>query len=60
MARQVVAWFKRFLDGDKGYDDDLCPAPRAGSVVEARDTCPIELSGPAQLGRPTRRSQALP
>jgi alpha/beta superfamily hydrolase len=41
VARQVIAWFKRFLDGDKGYDDDLCPAPRAGSIVEARDTCPI-------------------
>lgn len=41
VAAQVVAWFKRFLDGDEKYDDDICPPPRDERIAESRDTCPL-------------------
>ncbi|QPP07374.1 alpha/beta hydrolase [Streptomyces bathyalis] len=41
VARQVVAWFKRFVDGDTGSADRLCPPPRTAQVTESRDTCPV-------------------
>ncbi|HWM36187.1 MAG TPA: dienelactone hydrolase family protein [Streptomyces sp.] len=41
VSRQVTAWFKRFVDDDTGYGDDLCPPPRTEQIVKSRDTCPL-------------------
>lgn len=41
VARQVVAWFKRFLAGDTKAADRLCPPPRTARITESRDTCPL-------------------
>ncbi|MGH3312490.1 MAG: alpha/beta hydrolase family protein [Streptomyces sp.] len=42
VSRQVIAWFKRFVDGNTRYDDDICPPSRAADqIVESRDTCPL-------------------
>jgi dienelactone hydrolase len=42
IARQVISWLKRFVDGDTRYDPFLCPppAPAAGSISEYRSNCP--------------------
>lgn len=50
VAAQVVAWFERFLDDDRGSGPDsgsgpgpaasLCPPPHDALVTESRDTCP--------------------
>jgi pimeloyl-ACP methyl ester carboxylesterase len=41
MARQMVAWLKRFVDNDTRYEQFLCPGPSNGSAVsDYRDTCP--------------------
>ncbi|OLT46722.1 hypothetical protein BJF85_16000 [Saccharomonospora sp. CUA-673] len=40
-SEQVLAWFKRFVDDDADYADELCPAPETSDhVLEYRDTCP--------------------
>lgn len=40
VGSQVVAWFERFLDDERGSADSLCPPPRDALVTESRDTCP--------------------
>lgn len=42
ISTYVVAWFKRFLDGDTRYDQFLCPPPVADQITieEYRSTCP--------------------
>lgn len=42
ISTSVVAWFKRFVDGDVRYDQFLCPPPVADQITieEYRDTCP--------------------
>jgi dienelactone hydrolase len=41
MAKQMISWFKRFIDDDTRYDQFLCPAPTDSTIEEYRDTCPI-------------------
>jgi dienelactone hydrolase len=40
IATYSIAWLKRFIDDDVRYDRFLCPAPRATTIEEYRDTCP--------------------
>ncbi|PPK92304.1 dienelactone hydrolase family protein [Kineococcus xinjiangensis] len=41
VARQSIAWLKRFVDDDTRYDQFLCPPPAPDSIVlEYRATCP--------------------
>jgi dienelactone hydrolase len=41
IARSVISWLKRFVDGDTRYDPFLCPAPLPSSTIsEYRSTCP--------------------
>lgn len=41
IARSVISWLKRFVDGDTRYDPFLCPAPAAGGTIsEYRSNCP--------------------
>lgn len=43
VTEHVLAWTKRFVDGDKSYADTLCPAPSTNrDIDEVRDTCPHE------------------
>ncbi|GAA0392973.1 lipase [Acrocarpospora corrugata] len=42
LARQMVAWLKRFVDDDTRYDQFICPGPsRGGDIEEYRNTCPL-------------------
>jgi predicted dienelactone hydrolase len=41
IARQSVAWLKRFVDNDTRYDQFLCPLPSAPEIAEYQGTCPI-------------------
>nr|WP_239162011.1 alpha/beta hydrolase [Acrocarpospora phusangensis] len=42
LARQMVAWLKRFVDDDTRYDQFICPGPtRGGDTEEYRSTCPM-------------------
>jgi predicted dienelactone hydrolase len=41
MAKQMVAWLKRFVDDDTRYDQFLCPGPSGLQIEEYRNTCPI-------------------
>ena len=37
----TLSWLKRFVDDDLRYDQFLCPAPAADTLISAyRDTCP--------------------
>ncbi|MEU3644491.1 dienelactone hydrolase family protein [Lentzea sp. NPDC034063] len=37
----TLSWLKRFVDDDLRYDQFLCPAPAANTLISAyRDTCP--------------------
>ncbi len=40
MAKQMVAWLKRFIDDDTRYDQFLCPGPSGLAIQEYRNTCP--------------------
>ncbi|MFC7546816.1 alpha/beta hydrolase family protein [Plantactinospora sp. GCM10030261] len=40
MAKQAVAWLKRFVDNDTRYEQFLCPGPSGLAIEEYRDTCP--------------------
>ena len=41
IAKYVISWLKRFIDGDVRYDQFLCPAPAVGGAISAyRSTCP--------------------
>jgi dienelactone hydrolase len=41
IARQVISFLKRFVDGDTRYDPFLCPAPAAaGPISQSESTCP--------------------
>ncbi|QGN48300.1 alpha/beta hydrolase family protein [Micromonospora sp. WMMD558] len=40
MARQMVAWLKRFVDNDTRYEPFLCPGPTGFAIEEYRNTCP--------------------
>ncbi|HET6775336.1 MAG TPA: hypothetical protein VFH36_18625 [Acidimicrobiales bacterium] len=39
-ARQVLSWFKRYVDDDTRYSQFLCPPPSGPTIVEYRNTCP--------------------
>ena len=40
IARQVISFLKRYVDGDTRYDTFLCPAPAVGGVIsDSRSTC---------------------
>jgi dienelactone hydrolase len=39
-AKFTIAWLKRYVDNDTRYEQFICPAPRASSISEYRDTCP--------------------
>ncbi|HEX6166082.1 MAG TPA: hypothetical protein VFZ30_04815 [Acidimicrobiales bacterium] len=39
-ARQVLSWFKRYIDDDTRYSQFLCPPPSGPTIVEYRNTCP--------------------
>ncbi|MHC0432582.1 poly(ethylene terephthalate) hydrolase family protein [Streptomyces sp. O3] len=42
IARYSIAWLKRFIDGDTGASDTLCPGPATGpEVSDYRSTCPF-------------------
>lgn len=40
IARSVIAWLKRWVDGDTRYAQFLCPPPSGATISEHRDTCP--------------------
>ncbi|MGC3862888.1 alpha/beta hydrolase family protein [Micromonospora chersina] len=40
MAKQMVAWLKRFVDNDTRYEQFLCPGPSGLAIEEYRNTCP--------------------
>ncbi|WP_410811268.1 alpha/beta hydrolase [Micromonospora sp. 067-2] len=40
IAKYSISWLKRFVDDDTRYEQFLCPAPRASTIQEYRDTCP--------------------
>ncbi|WP_262286736.1 alpha/beta hydrolase [Micromonospora sp. MA102] len=40
MAKQTVAWLKRFVDNDTRYEQFLCPGPSGLAIEEYRNTCP--------------------
>jgi predicted dienelactone hydrolase len=40
IAKYSISWLKRFVDDDTRYEQFLCPAPRASTIEEYRDTCP--------------------
>jgi predicted dienelactone hydrolase len=41
VGKYSVAWLKRFVDDDVRYDQFLCPAPSADSIISKyRNTCP--------------------
>jgi predicted dienelactone hydrolase len=39
-ARQILSWFKRYIDDDTRYSQFLCPPPSGPTIVEYRNTCP--------------------
>ncbi len=39
-GRQVLSWFKRYIDDDTRYSQFLCPPPSGPTIVEYRNTCP--------------------
>lgn len=41
LAKQTVAWLKRFVDEDTRYTQFLCPGPSGLAVEEYRSTCPM-------------------
>jgi len=44
IARDTIAWLKRFVDDDTRYTQFLCPAPSAGlgsDLSDARVSCPL-------------------
>ena len=42
IGRQVIAFLKRFVDGDTRYAPFVCPMPPVDSIVsEVRSTCPF-------------------
>lgn len=41
LAKQMVAWLKRFVDEDTRYTQFLCPGPRGLAIEQYRSTCPI-------------------
>ncbi|GAA3754615.1 alpha/beta hydrolase family protein [Micromonospora maritima] len=40
LAKQAVAWLKRFVDDDTRYEQFLCPGPSGSAIEEYRNTCP--------------------
>jgi dienelactone hydrolase len=41
IARSVISWLKRYVDGDTRYDQFLCPPPAPSATIsEYRSTCP--------------------
>ncbi|MDX8028587.1 dienelactone hydrolase family protein [Lentzea sp. BCCO 10_0856] len=41
VRKYTLSWLKRFVDDDLRYDQFLCPAPVANTLISAyRDTCP--------------------
>ena len=40
LAKYSIAWMKRYIDNDTRYEQFLCPAPRATTISDYRDTCP--------------------
>jgi dienelactone hydrolase len=41
IARSVISWLKRHVDGDTRYQQFLCPPPAPSATIsEYRDTCP--------------------
>jgi len=40
IARQSIAWLKRFVDDDERYTQFLCPPPSGTAISEYRSTCP--------------------
>ncbi|MER7456776.1 alpha/beta hydrolase [Micromonospora sp. NPDC126480] len=40
LAKQMVAWLKRFVDNDTRYEPFLCPGPSGLAIEEYRNTCP--------------------
>ncbi|MDG4769863.1 hypothetical protein EDC02_0585 [Micromonospora sp. Llam0] len=41
LAKQGVAWLKRFVDDDTRYTQFLCPGPSGLAIEEYRSTCPF-------------------
>jgi dienelactone hydrolase len=41
IARQVISWLKRWVDGDGRYTPFLCPPPLGGVVSRSFSTCPL-------------------
>lgn len=41
IARQVISWLKRWVDGDGRYTPFLCPPPTGGVVSRSFSTCPL-------------------
>ncbi|WP_372451929.1 alpha/beta hydrolase family protein [Catellatospora tritici] len=41
VARNMISWYKRFVDNDTRYEQFLCPAPSSSSIEEFRITCPL-------------------
>ncbi|WP_314178071.1 alpha/beta hydrolase family protein [Streptomyces winkii] len=41
VSRQVVAWFRYFVDGDRKSAGTLCRLPRTERITESRSTCPF-------------------
>jgi hypothetical protein len=43
IARNSIAWLKRFVDDDARYTQFLCPPPRTGTALsDVRSSCPID------------------
>jgi predicted dienelactone hydrolase len=41
IARNTIAWLKRFVDDDTRYSPFLCPAPSGVAYSEVRSSCPF-------------------
>lgn len=40
VARSVITWLKRFVDGDTRYQPFLCPPPSSSAISDQRSNCP--------------------
>lgn len=41
IARQVISWLKRWVDGDTRYTQFICPPPSGGVLWPSDSTCPM-------------------